>query len=135
MTKISKTKHVTKNGVVKNNPTSYPKDDLYLKDLAQYHGTMGYHGVMGTNVTDGVAYIMQNGYSWFVTDAIVILNMKLKRPEFASVKLKLKGTTGNTLIEDGNGKLLNKQDYKYTNAKKELTLFYTNGVLMLSGEY
>ena len=111
------------------------KEDLELKDLQQYCGSEGYTDVMGVNVTDGVAYIMQNGYSWFVTDMVVILRAKFRDEEFCSVKLALNDTEGIASIDDGNGKILYTQDYNYTSAKKELTLFFTNNVLMLSGEY
>ena len=111
-------------------------DDLELKDLTQYYGTEGYHAVLGANVTDGVAYIMNNGYSWFVTDMIVVLRMKFKKEEFLAVKLKVENSKAVATIDDGNGKILYTQEYDYTNAKvKELTLYYTDNVLMLCGEY
>lgn len=111
-------------------------DDLELKELGQYRGTEHYYKSMGMTHTDGVAYIMQNGYSWFVTDSIVILNMKLKDEEFCSVKLKVnKNKTAQMTITDGNNKILYKQAYKYTDAKVDVEMFCTNGVLMLTGEY
>lgn len=113
------------------------KDDLDLKNLGQYRGTEGYHNVMGAKVTDGVGYIMQNGYSWFVTDAIVSLRMipELKNEEFVVVKLKVKDKKAVVTMTDGNEKILYTQKYDYTNAKTDLTLYYQNGVLLLSGEY
>lgn len=113
------------------------KNDLELKDLGQYYGTTQYYNVMGANVTDGVGYIMQNGYGWFVTDMVVMLKMddKLKGQEFLAVKLKVKDNKATATIEDGNGDVLYTQKYDYTDAKRDLTLYYTNNVLMLSGEY
>ena len=115
------------------------KDDLELKDLGQYYGTLQYINVMGVNCTDGIRYIMNNGYSWFVTDMIAILKSseykEIKDETFIVVKLKLGGTKGKATIEDGNGKVLYTQGYEYTDAKRELDLYYTNNVLMLSGEY
>lgn len=114
------------------------KDDLELKELGQYYGTTQYHNVLGKNVTDGIVYIMHNGYSWFVTDmlAVLIYHDKFKGYEdFLSVKLKLEGTKGTAVIEDGNGSVLYTQEYKYTDAKREVTLFYEGGVLLLSGEH
>lgn len=110
-------------------------DDLELKGLEQFCGTEQYHRVMGMNATDGVAYIMQNGYSWFVTDAAAVIMMKLKGEEFLSVKLVVKGTTAKMIITDGNEKTLYTQDYKYTDAKRDLNLYCTDGVIMLNGEY
>jgi len=115
-------------------------DDLTLKDLNQYYGTEGYHNVMGVNVTDGIAYIIKNGYSWFVTDFISLVITKhesIKDEEFLSIKLKLNADEHKAIMEvtDGNDKILYTQNYEYTDAKKELNLFYTDGVLLLSGEY
>ena len=50
--------------------------DLELKELNQFHGTERYTNVLGANVTDGVVYIMKCGYSWFVTDMLVIVKSK-----------------------------------------------------------
>ena len=113
------------------------KDDLGLKDLGEYFGTEQYHNVMGTNVTDGVIYIMQNGYSWFVTDflAVAKFNEKVKVEEFISVKLKIDGDKAKMVVTDGNDVILYEQKYVWTNAKVELTLFFTDKVLLLSGEY
>ena len=118
-------------------------DDLELKDLGQYYGTENYYGIMGVNVTDGIKYIMANGYSWFVTDmiAVIICSQKeypkvYENREFLSVKLKVDGTKAIATIDDGNGNILYTQKYDYTNAKvKELTLFFINDVMLLSGEY
>ena len=111
------------------------KDDLELLDIEQFTGTEGYHNVLGANVTDGIAYIISNGYSWFVTDMLAVLRIKLKDEDFCAVKLKIKDHKAVATIDDGNGKVLYTQKYDYTDAKVDLTLFYTNSVLMLSKEY
>lgn len=113
-------------------------DDLFLKELNYYTGSECYHNVLNTNVTDGVAYVMKNGYSWFVTDALAVIKCdeKVKTEEFLAIKLKLLGETQAVMeISDGNNKVLYLQNYNYTTAKKELTLYFTNKVLLLSGEY
>jgi len=112
-------------------------EDTQLKEIGYYTGTMQYHNVMGFNVTDGIGYVMENGYSWFITDVLAIIktDATIRNEEFLSVKLKLDGDKGQMIIDDGNGNVLYKQDYEYTDAKKELKLFFTNGVLMLAGEY
>lgn len=114
------------------------KDDLELKDLGHFTGTEKYtKGFMGVKLTDGVVYVMQNGYSWFVTDFSVIAKTKLKNEEFLSIELTLHTTkkTGIMMVTDGNGKKLYSQRYEYTDAKKEFKMFYTDGVLMLASEY
>ena len=117
---------------------SRPKEDLELSDIDQYYGTSGYHNVMNTNVTDGIKYIMDNGYSWFVTDAIISIRMtpRLKKAEFLVVKLIVKpDNEAVTEISDGNDKVLYTQKYGYTNAKQDVTLYYITKVLLLTGEY
>ena len=110
--------------------------DLDLKSLGHFTGSMTYTNVMGVKCTEGIVYIMKSGYSWFVTDMVVMINAKFKDEEFLSVKLKVNDdNTAKATIEDGNGKVFYTQEYKYTDAKKDLTLFCTNNVLMLSGEY
>jgi len=115
------------------------KPDLTLKDLGQFFGTQAYHKIwMNTTATDGIVYIMQNGYSWFITDAISVFKTKanLLGQDFLAIKLKLKGSNGaKMVITDGNEKILYQQEYKYTDAKKEFTLYYLNDVLIYSGEY
>lgn len=108
-----------------------------LKDLNQFNGSEQYHNVMGMKCTDGVAYLLENNYAWFVTDSIVILRMedKVKTQEFVTVKLKLKGTTAIVEYSDGNNNVLYTQKYGYTDATEELKLYCTDGVYMLSSEY
>jgi len=120
-----------------NNQTT-EQTDLELKDLNKYYGSENYFNVMNTNVTDGIYYIMKNGYSWLVTDFLVIAksdNFKIKDESFISVKLKLKDDTAKMIVTDGNDKILYTQDYEYTNVKREVTLFYIDNVLLLSSEY
>lgn len=112
-------------------------DDLQLSELGYYCGTEKYTKMplFTTVVTDGIAYIMQNGYSWLVTDALAYIENKLKDHEFLSIKLKLDSNNKHWVIDDGNGNVLHEQKLQYTDAKKELTLFWSTNVLMLSGEY
>lgn len=103
-----------------------------------FFGTENYYDVFGVTVTDGIKYVMSNGYSWCISDVCVLLklNEKLKTQEFVSVKLKvLSDKKAVITYEDGNNKILFKQEYGYTDALVDLTLFYTNNVLMLSSEY
>jgi len=112
-------------------------EDNELKDLGSYTGTENYYKMMGALVTDGVKYIMDNGYSWFVTDALAVIKTKFKNEEFLTIKLQVnkEKQTATMLITDGNNNVLYKQDYKYTDAKVNLTLFFTDNVLLLSSEY
>jgi hypothetical protein len=114
--------------------------DLKLSDLGYFTGTEQYHsmGPLFRNivVTDGVKYVMDNGYSWFVTDALAIVINKLKDQPFLVVSLKLgKGDSGKMQIDDGNGKVLYTQKYEYTDAESEVKLYFTDNVMMVTSEY
>ena len=111
--------------------------DITLSELSQFYGTEGYHRIspmFKTMVTDGVIYIMENGYAWFVTDMLVIIEHKLKGEEFLSVKLSISGKTADATIDDGNGKVLHTQHYGLTDAQVSPAMYWENGVLMLVGE-
>jgi len=109
--------------------------DLYLRDINSYTGSEKYYNVLGIYVTDGVKYIMDNGYSWFVTDAIAVIRAKLKNEGFLTVALKNQSDMATMEITDGNGHVFYRQEYKWSDAKRNLTLFYADNILMLSGEY
>ena len=122
------------------------KPDLQLKDLNQFTGTDHYYRYMGLLITDGIAYIMKNGYGWFVSDAVAVIiahkkiREYLRENTFLTIKLKINkdkdgNKTADMIITDGNETTLYTQHYDLTDAERELTLFYDNGVLMLSNEY
>ena len=122
---------------------SQDEPDLELKGLDNFHGSEHYYRLMGgVNATDGVHYIMQNGYSWFATDAVAVLKAhpKLRKhlahDDFAVIELRLlPDKQAQMLVEDGNGNELYRQSYAYSDAKVCLKLFYTGGVLLLASEY
>ena len=118
---------------------SQNQPDLELKDLGNYYGSEHYYRLMGgINATDGVHYVMQNGYSWVLTDAAVILRMepKVRGQVFVVVRLKLLPEGGAKIVyEDGNDKVLFEQSYEWTDAKRELELFFADNVIMLASEY
>lgn len=116
--------------------------DLDLKDIGDFIGTESYHDVWGIKVTDGVKYIMDNGYSWFVTDFIAVLraNKNLNNEEFLTIELKLNDGAGpDIIVTDGNKNKLYSNHYSWSDAMKELKLFcvFENSkhVVMLSSEY
>jgi hypothetical protein len=116
--------------------------DLELRDLETFYATQNYYKYMGVLLTDGIKYIAENGYSWFVTDAVSIIvahpkiRRYLARDNFLTIRLKLNGDkTAEMIFEDGNYHKLYRQHYEFTDAKRELTLFYVDNVLMLSNEY
>lgn len=111
--------------------------DLELKQLENFHGSEEYHEAwLGVLATDGVKYVMDNGYSWLATDAISVIKTELDEQPFLVVKLNLlPEKKAQMTIDDGNGNMLYTQDYDHTDAKRELKLYYTDGVILLPGEY
>lgn len=81
---------------------------------------------------------MGNGYAWAGTDACVILkgHQKVMKEKFVAVKLQLPGSaTARIVHDDSNVNVLDTQKYEWTNVKREFTMYYADGVFMLSGEY
>jgi len=116
-------------------------DSLELPDLGQHTGSLFLYKfptyLSTVKYTEGVKYIMDNGYTWFVTDMAVYIHQHLSTEEFICIKLKVntEDNLGMITLTDGNDKVFYNKVIEYTDAKKDLTLFLTNEVLMLSGEY
>lgn len=124
-------------------------DDLTLLALPHFTGSESYARVMGALLTDGVQYLMRNGYSWFVTDflAVAMHHKAVKGEQFCSVELivdeqriasyadALPTAKALMRVTDGNTTTLYVQSYEVTSAKVGFKLFFTDGVLMLAGEY
>jgi hypothetical protein len=116
--------------------------DLDLKALGGFIGSMQYFAMMGANVTDGIKYVMDNGYSWFVTDALAVIKCdpKIRAEPFLVVKLTRTGDKEADLTIDDGGKgtepkVMYSQHYEYTDAKRDLKLYFADNVLMLASEY
>ena len=116
-------------------------DDLYLKDLNQYYCTTNHYVhplFRSIKYTDGVQYLMSNGYSWFVTDAMAVLvagPRRVRMEPFLVIKLNLReNKPAQMTMDDGNGKIVYRQNYGYTEAKVELKIYFENRVLMLPSE-
>jgi len=118
--------------------------DKKLRNLDMYYGSRNYYRIpiFKSVVTDGVKYIMDNGYSWFVTDALSIIDTKLaKKHSFLIVELNVDRKNKTAVMEiksdDGvNVRTLYRKNYSYTDAEVDkLKLYWVEGVLMLSSEY
>jgi len=116
-------------------------DDLYLKDLNQYYCTTNHyiHPLFPKiRYTDGVQYILRNGYSWFVTDSMSVIAYgppRVRREPFLVIKLNLRyDGTAQMTMDDGNRNIKYRQNYAFTDAKRALEIFYENGVLLLPSE-
>ena len=82
--------------------------------------------------TDGIKFIGTD-HNWLVTDILVILQLKLKNQDFVAIKVS--PSSKKISYEDGNDNILFKQKYAMMDVDCDITLFYTNGVLMLASEY
>ena len=121
------------------------------KSLNGFTGTEQYYFnpfFKNINYTDGVKFVSDNKASWLITDILAVLSHEpsvLKEyndGEFISIKVLFNGDKATAIYTDGNEKVLFSQKYEYTDflkyfliGKNELIFFYTNGVLMLGGEY
>ena len=115
-------------------------EDLELKSIGNFYGTDNYYSLkplFHTVATDGVNYIMRNGYAWVVTDALSVIELKLRGKDyFFAIHLKVHDDGTATLkITDGNDKTWWEHRYMLTDAKRDLTLFWADGVIMLDSEY
>jgi len=106
-------------------------------DLSSFIGTTQYYeGWCSVKYTDGVFYLTENGYSWFVTDVCSVLKVSFRHEEFVSIDLKVNAdSSAEAIYTDGNNKILHVQKYEYTDAKQNIKLFFRHNVLMLSSEY
>jgi hypothetical protein len=119
------------------------KPDLELKALESFIGTENYYRVLGVNVTDGIKYVMDNGYSWLVTDSLAVIRTKksLRAEPFLVVKFKVDRDKKQADVEINDGDkgagpiVYHKQHYDFTDARRDLTFYFADKVLLLAGEY
>lgn len=116
------------------------EQDLQLRELKQHYCTSMYHKIplFRTAVTDGVKYVMDNGYSWFVTDSMAVIETAeaLQGEGFMVIDLELKESNSAFMrITDGNENILYEQRYSFTNAEQNVRLYWQNGIMLLPTEY
>ena len=113
--------------------------DIDLKNLGSFAGTESFHKlILGLVGTDGIEYLMSNGYAWAVTDACIILKKKLmvSREDFVVVSVEpMENNRAKISYEDRSGNLLFGQEYAWSDAIVRFKMIYSNGIIMLSGEY
>jgi hypothetical protein len=63
------------------------------------------------------------------------MHPKLRGQQFVTIALSLDADSATVSYTDGNDKVLYRQSYEVTDARKEFTMYYTGGVLMLAQEY
>ena len=115
-------------------------EDLKLKMLDGFTGTEEYHlGFHGVRLTDGAKYVSDNGYTWFITDAVAVIKFEPGLDREFMLVIRLVPIPGSQkakmMIENGNNKVLYEQTYEYTTAERDFTLFYKDNVLFLPHEW
>jgi hypothetical protein len=114
--------------------------NLELNALDNFTGTEQYHNVLlGINATDGIKYVMENGYSWFVTDTVMIVIMEkaVKAEDFVKISLEVKDGKATVIYTDGDNRELYRQKYELTDAKRSFSIYYdrASNVMLLPSEY
>lgn len=115
-------------------------ENITKENLSRFYGTENYHKLpfFKTLLTDGVAYLMENGASWLVTDILSYqTHEKVKDMQFQVWTLKVKDQKGElTLREDTDEPIIIKQNYTYTDFPMgEIKLFVIDNVMLLTSEY
>ena len=112
--------------------------DKIKNDLKQFIGTEHYYSdFMGLKLTDGVKYFAEKySANWLVSDAAVIVMMKLKNHPFISLDVNISDKETIFNYTDGNDNVLFKQKYSLVDLPNgSLKFFISNGVMMLPSEY
>lgn len=106
--------------------------------LKEFYVTEHYYSlgpIFKTKATDGVAFLMESGYSWFVTDSLAVIECDIKTEDFIVAKLTVKEGKAVMEISDGDKNVFHTQKYESTDSDDgELKLYVENGVVMLPGE-
>lgn len=120
-------------------------------DTSQFYGTEAYHKVshLPYVLTDGAKYIADKAGAYWLMDAIashVLITPAIWESQFAVATLDVdrKDNTATLTIDDGDGRVLARQEIEYTDYpedQRQLYLCYQPGgtefdwVLMLPSEY
>jgi hypothetical protein len=115
--------------------------NLTTANLANFYGSEKFFFNPFFNAiryTEGVQFVSANGAAWLITDilAVALGNAKVKREEFLTVEFNAFDKGGILTMDDGNGKVVYRKNYGYTDFPlRSIKFFLTDGVLMLASEY
>ena len=112
-------------------------------DLRQFIGTETWHRhsfVRTLLYTDGVKYVAEKGGAYWLLDDIAFAQLGDKRvaaEAFQLWRLRVHADHTATLTcEDGNGNAVYTKALTFTDFPlEEITLYFTNGVILLPSEY
>lgn len=106
-------------------------------DLSNFFGSENFYKYLGGAIfTDGVKFLMDNGAHWLCSDAMIVCAMvpKVKREEFVHIKTERKGDRCTVVYDNGNGKVLHKQEYDSCDLPCDVEFYYENGTFCLTSE-
>ena len=117
--------------------------DELEQGLRQHTGSTQYAKLYANLfLTDGAVYLADNAKSWWLLDvyASYLLNIIGNKDPFTCLKMTVADNSAMVVIEDGNDKVIAKQDIEYTDFPlTSITLYgcWTDGnwVVMLPSEY
>lgn len=111
-------------------------------ELNQFTGTEHYYRISpGTVITDGCKYLADHAGAYWLMDAIAsYLPQFTGREEFISAKLTVVRGVADLILDNGNGKVLDRQHIPFTDFPlASINLYACWGgefwVVMLPGEY
>lgn len=122
--------------------TDFP-NSLSKRDLRQFTGTEHWyrHGMVRQVLfTDGVKYMADKGGAYWLVDEIAfaqVSNKAVADEAFQLWKLIVRpDATGALTCENGNGSTVFTKELEFTDFPlDEITLYFTNQVIMLPSEY
>jgi hypothetical protein len=118
------------------------KKSLTAADLRHFTGTEKWYRhpfVRTVLYTDGVQYVAEKGGAYWLIDDIAFAqrgNKRVAAEEFQLWRLRVHPNhTGTLTCEDGNGKVVFTKALTFTDFPlEEITLYFTNGVILLPSE-
>lgn len=119
------------------------KKTLSATDLAQFTGTeQWYRHSFNRAVlyTEGARYVAEHGQAYWLLDEIALIqpdDTNISAEEFQVWKLAVRpDKTAPLTCDDGNGHVVFSKELPYTDFPLEdITLYFANNVIHLSGEY
>lgn len=111
-------------------------------ELAQFTGSANWYRhplVRSVLYTDGVKFIAERAGAYWLIDEIALSQFgepALKGEEFQLWTLIVDATAALLRCDDGNGRVLLEKQIDYTDFPEPgIKLYFTDGVIMLPGEY
>ena len=117
-----------------------PDHKITPADYEGFTGTQNYYkDYLGITLTDGTKDLQTRAEAnWLTSDiaSVVKGHKEVRKQDFVTINFKVKDEQGNISYEDGNGNVIYKQKYKFTDFPEgNWKFFFRDNVLMLPSEY